>query len=208
MTKRDNHAPSIDPPIHVRVLDAFHEFYSQLALIDARINDLQKALQHSAPASVVLAAGELDCAWNVLDARMHLVQLVTSDEAGCELWTLSALEQATARMHALLRSGAVYLAQHGLEAAQLLSQLRRLQSRLEVQERLIAQARSPPETPTIEDDSEDDLERPDLQPEHSADVTICFEARRARRRGRCITPPPEIRRYSRRTGRQRRRTPS
>ena len=204
MTKRDNHAPSIDPPIHVRALDAFHEFYAQLALIDAMINDFQKALQHSTPASVVLAAGELDCAWNVLDARMHLVQLVTSDEAGCELWTLSTLEQATDRMHALLRSGAVYLAQHGLEAAQLLSQLRRLQSRLEVQERLIAQARGALEPPTAEDDSEES----DLQPEHSADVTICFDARRARRRGRCITPPPEIRRYSRRTGRQRRRTSS
>jgi hypothetical protein len=104
-------------PLHVRALDAFHEFYHQLGTITLRMNAAELALSALDQASAILAVAELNCAWALLEARLELLEAVTNDDAGRELWTLPAI--AVAR-----------------EASALLVQLHQLAARLVTQERV------------------------------------------------------------------------
>jgi hypothetical protein len=123
-------------PLHVRALDAFHEFYHQLGTIMLRVNAAELALSALDQASAILAVADLSCAWALLEARLELLEAVTNDDAGRELWTLPAIAVAREASRKVLALGARYERELVSDATALLVQLHQLAARLVAQERV------------------------------------------------------------------------
>jgi hypothetical protein len=123
-------------PLHVRALDAFHEFYHQLDAITLRVNAAELALSALDQASAVLAVADLNCVWALLEARLELLEAVTNDDAGRDLWTLPAIAIAREASRKVLALGARYERELGSDATALLVQLHQLAARLVEQERV------------------------------------------------------------------------
>ncbi|HEX4422741.1 MAG TPA: hypothetical protein VH165_32725 [Kofleriaceae bacterium] len=120
----------------MRALDAFHEFYHQLDAITLRVNAAELALSALDQASAVLAVADLNCVWALLEARLELLEAVTNDDAGRDLWTLPAIAIAREASRKVLALGARYERELGSDATALLVQLHQLAARLVEQERV------------------------------------------------------------------------
>jgi hypothetical protein len=120
-----NAPPPDPPPLHVRALDAFEAFYRQLGAVSQRRVELRAALATDSIPSVVLAAADLNSALGVLYARLELLEAVTNDDAGRDLWTHPMMELMRSQMRTLLEDGIAYVSRHP-EGGRVLEQLRHL----------------------------------------------------------------------------------
>jgi hypothetical protein len=125
MPSGDGSEPPGPPPLHVRALDAFEAFYRQLGAVSQRRVELRAALATDSIPSVVLAAADLNSALGVLYARLELLEAVTNDDAGRDLWTHPMMELMRSQMRTLLEDGIAYVSRHP-EGGRVLEQLRHL----------------------------------------------------------------------------------
>jgi hypothetical protein len=127
--------PAGAPPLYVRALDAFEAFYRQLAVISERMAALRAALATDSIPRVVLAAADLNSALGVLYARLELLEVVTNDDAGRELWTHPMMGLMRSQLRALLEEGTAYASGHPQDW-RVLQQLRHLAVTLEADTRI------------------------------------------------------------------------
>ena len=112
-------------PLYVRALDAFEAFYRQLGVISQRAAELRASFASDSLASVVLAAADLNSALGVLYARLELLEVVTNDDAGRDLWAHPMMELMRSQLRAVLEDGTAYASGH-LEGWRVRQQLRHL----------------------------------------------------------------------------------
>lgn len=104
--------PPDPPPLYVRALDAFEAFYRQLGVVSQRMAELRAALDAGPIPFVVLAAADLNSALGVLYARLELLEVITNDDAGRDLWTHPMMELMRSQLRALLEHGTAYASRH------------------------------------------------------------------------------------------------
>jgi hypothetical protein len=121
----DGGEPACMPPLYVRALDAFEAFYRQLGVVSQRMAELRAAFDAKPIPYVVLAAADLNSALDVLYARLELLEVITNDDAGRDLWTHPMMEVMRSQLRALLGDGTAYALRHP-EDWRAVRQLRRL----------------------------------------------------------------------------------
>jgi hypothetical protein len=121
----DSDPPPDPPPLYVRALDAFEAFYRQLGVVSQCMAELRAAFDAKPVPFVVLVAADLNSALGVLYARLELLEVVTNDDAGRELWTHPMMELMRSQLRALLEHGTVYASRHP-DDCRVLQQLRHL----------------------------------------------------------------------------------
>jgi hypothetical protein len=130
--------PSGSTPLYVRALDAFEVFYRQLGVVSQRIAELRAAFHTDSIASVVLTAADLNSALGVLYARLELLEAVTNDDAGRDLWTHPMMELMRSQLRALLEEGTAYASRHS-EGWRVLQQLRNIAVTLAAETKIATQ---------------------------------------------------------------------
>jgi len=96
----------------VRALDAFEAFYRQLGVVSQRMAELRAAFDAKPIPYVVLAAADLNSALDVLYARLELLEVITNDDAGRDLWTHPMMEVMRSQLRGLLDDGTAYALRH------------------------------------------------------------------------------------------------
>jgi hypothetical protein len=134
------------PPLHVRALDAFEAFYRQLGMVSKRIAELRAAFDTKPIASVVLTAADLNSALSILYARLELLEAVTNDDAGRDLWTLPMMEVMRSQLRTLLQDGTAYASRHP-EGWRVVQQLHHLAVTLAAETKIAKQVASSAHAP-------------------------------------------------------------
>lgn len=139
--------PPPDPPLlHVRALDAFEAFYRQLGVVSQRMAELRAAFDSKDIPFIVLVAADLNSALGVLYSRLELLEVVTNDDAGRDLWTHPMMELMRSQLRALLKHGTAYALRHP-EDGRVPQQLRHLAVTLvaeaKVRKQVVGDARIP-----------------------------------------------------------------
>lgn len=124
------------PPLHVRALDAFEAFYRQLGVVSQSMAELRAAFGTDSIPWVVLTAAGLTCALGVLYARLGLLEAVTNDHAGRELWTHPMMELMRSQLRVLLEEGTAY-ASRPPKNWHVLQQLRHLSDTLAAESKIV-----------------------------------------------------------------------
>lgn len=94
-------------------------------MVSQRATELRAAFDGGSIASVVLVAADLNSALGVLYARLELLEAVTSDDAGRDLWTHPMMDLMRSQVRTLVEDGIAYASRHS-EGWRVVQQLRHL----------------------------------------------------------------------------------
>ena len=130
--------PSSSQPLYARALDAFEAFYLQLGVVSQRMAELRVAFDTTSIPFVVLAVADLSSALGVLYARLELLEVVTNDDAGRDLWAHPMMGLMRSQLRALLQDGEAYASRHP-EDWRVLQQLREVALTLDNEEQLASE---------------------------------------------------------------------